>query len=137
MRRKNCRLDDYRYRSDKGARDSQRAHKMLDFVLNLFLEHKIITHCLSAEDNGQLDKDGADRLIYLPSGLAIPLQVKYTGKNLEERIKKIISDHLEAHPHLKYIFIMTPEIVPKSETDTEGLYKMGEALSRVLFPKIS
>ena len=114
---------------------SKQAVSNICWVLNLYKEKNLITEWRKARDNGELDSDGVDFIIYLQSGLAIPFQLKYTGKNVQRRRNRLVKHHLALHPHIKFIFVMTKKDLVHSKENTQKLLDLAQKLSVIILPK--
>jgi len=89
-----------------------------------------VVHFINSKPSSELDGDGVDFLLYLKSGMAIPLQVKAAHKTIgivlplpfnpenlpqrlkgqiSEKIQKKLMEHAKKHPQVKAIlFVESP-----------------------------
>ena len=102
-------------------RQENLAEDVVEEVLERLKKDSIISGFLRNRPNDRLDSEGIDFLIFLPSGFALPLQVKTKNGRYskEERLK----EHLRKHPCVKFL-ICVPTNLFNSERDR--LYEIVE-----------
>lgn len=68
-------------------------------------DNKFIDGYIRFKDNGEIDREGIDFLIFLKSlkdgTFALPLQVKGSNKS-RRHLKRMINKHLKKHPHVDF-----------------------------------
>lgn len=80
-------------------------------ILPTFFSKGFITKWRETRHSGEDDDDGIDFWIFLPIGLAIPLQVLRKFYSQDER--ELINDHLQKHSHITRVIVLSrDELIP-------------------------
>lgn len=106
---------------DVGKRELFTAPDSVKQILPLFLDKKFITQWRETRPSGEDDVDGVDIWIFLPSGLAIGLQILRKSQNQNEQ--ELIEEHLKKHPHITRVIVLGREdlipILDRGDGDKE------------------
>ena len=100
-------MDDTGEGEDVGKREFYTAPDSVKQILPLFLNKRFITQWRETRPSGEDDVDGVDIWVFLPSGLAIGLQVLRKSYNQDEQ--KLIEEHLKKHPHVTRVVVLGRE----------------------------
>ncbi len=90
---------------DRGAKAEEAVKK----ALGIMEKERGINGFYQNKKNGEVDELGIDFLVYLKGGLILPIQVKASSKDNENRRLK----HLKKHPKINLIIFVDVEMYKK------------------------
>lgn len=97
------------------------AEDVVEEVLEKLKSESVISGFLRNRPNDRLDSEGIDFLIFLPSGFAMPLQVK--TKNGRYPKEQKLKEHLRKHPRVKFLICVPTHLLP---SERDRLYEIVE-----------
>ncbi|GEM_PF-1472546 len=97
------------------------AEDTVEEVLKKLKSESVISGFLRNRPSDRLDSEGIDFLIFLPSGFALPLQVKTSNGRYSKEEK--MEEHLRKHPCVKFLICVQTNLIP---SERERLYAMVE-----------
>lgn len=114
----------------KESRDYNVAEEIVVVILTRMKEEKEISGFLRSRHSDHWDAEGLDFLIFLESGLAIPLQVK--TENLRHPYEKQYDEHIKKHPLVKFL-VSIP--VHFHSREPERVYSKAQSLLKEIISK--
>ncbi|MDO8430095.1 MAG: hypothetical protein Q7S73_01895 [bacterium] len=99
------------------------AEDVVGKVLNKLKEEGLIAGFLQNRQSDRLDEEGIDFLIFLPSGFALPLQVKTCNSNDKRQYDGKLQEHKRKHPLVKFLICVRTNLLAN---ESERLYSIVE-----------
>lgn len=105
------------------ARHGNPAEDAVETVLKRFQKKGEILGYLKNRSSDRLDEEGIDFLIFLPSGFAMPLQVKTCNSNDKREYDYKLKEHTRKHPLVKFLICVRTNLLAN---EPEQLYAIVE-----------
>lgn len=105
------------------AKRGNPAEDAVETALQRLQEKGEILGFLKNRSSDRLDEEGIDFLIFLPSGFAIPLQVKTCNSNDKREYDYKLKEHARKHPLVKFLICVRTNLLIN---EPERLYAIVE-----------
>ncbi|MDO8443269.1 MAG: hypothetical protein Q7S81_03395 [bacterium] len=92
--------------SDERGKGAENAVRQALIIME---KEKIVAGFYQNKQHGEIDGLGIDFLVYLKGGLILPLQVKVSCKDNENRRQK----HMKKHPNIPFMIFVDMELLKK------------------------
>ena len=115
------------------AKQENPAEDVVEKVLNKLKGEGVIAGFLRNRQSDRLDEEGIDFLIILPSGFALPLQVKTCNSNDKRQYDGKLQEHKRKHPLIKFLICVKTNLLAN---ESERLYSLVERDLRSMMRRI-